>query len=109
MNTKTIKEFMPLGSVVTLLGGTKKIMICGRIQEDKGTDTVYDYSACYYPEGILDPNGLFLFQHEDIDKVYYVGLQDSDEHAFRGFVEQRLSEMGLLEDVRVSEKDSIVN
>ena len=96
MNEKTIKEAMPIGSVVTLLGGTKKIMICGRIQEDMKTGKTYDYSACFYPEGILDPKELFLFQHEDIDKIYYVGLQESEEFAFRSFMEQRLKEMNML-------------
>lgn len=96
MNEKSIKEVLPIGSVVTLQGGTKKIMICGRIQEDKETESVYDYSACYYPEGILDANELFLFQHENIAQIYYVGLQDSDEFAFRSYMEQRLKEMNLL-------------
>ena len=28
-------------------------MICGRIQTKAGDETIYDYSACLYPEGIL--------------------------------------------------------
>lgn len=96
MNEKSIKEVLPLGSVVTLYGGTKKIMICGRIQEDRKTEKLYDYAACYYPEGIIDPNELFLFQHEDIEHVYFVGLQESDEFAFRSFMEQKLHDLNIL-------------
>lgn len=96
MNQETIKEILPIGSVVTLQGGTKKIMIVGRIQEEKATGTSYDYSAVFYPEGILDPNELFLFQHTDIDLIYFVGLQESEEFAFRSFMEQRLKEMNRI-------------
>lgn len=96
MNEKTIQEMLPLGSIVTLHEGTKKVMICGRIQEDVKTGVLYDYCSCYYPEGILSPTELFMFQHEDIDKIYYVGLQDSDEFEFRSFIEQKLKEMKLI-------------
>lgn len=77
---------MPIGTVVTLREGTKKVMICGRVQEDTATNKVYDYCACYYPEGILDPHELFLFNEEDVDIIYYVGMQDSEEFAFRAFL-----------------------
>lgn len=96
MNEKNIKEILPIGSVVVLAGGTKKIMICGRIQEDRKSGKIYDYAACYYPEGILDPNELFLFQHDDIDRVYFLGMQESDEFAFRRFMEQKLNDLKLL-------------
>ena len=49
------KDLLPIGSVVLLKGGDKKIMVCGRIQAKEGENTIYDYSACYYPEGIVDP------------------------------------------------------
>ncbi|HJC37382.1 MAG TPA: DUF4176 domain-containing protein, partial [Candidatus Merdibacter merdavium] len=29
-----MKEYLPIGSVVTLKQGTKKVMICGRIQKE---------------------------------------------------------------------------
>ena len=31
MNKTNLQELLPLGSIVTLKKGTKKIMICGRI------------------------------------------------------------------------------
>lgn len=98
MNKKSIQEVLPLGSVVTLQKGTKKVMIIGRIQVESETQKLYDYSAVLYPEGMLDPSSLYLFQHEDIDKIYHVGMQNSDEFAFRSFMEQRLEEMDLLKD-----------
>lgn len=97
MNKDNMQELLPLGSIVTLHNGTKKIMICGRIQEEAKTKKIYDYAACYYPEGILNPHELFLFQHEDIEGVYFVGMQDSEEFTFRHFLEEKLKEKGLFQ------------
>lgn len=82
-------SFLPLGSVVTLYHGTKKIMIIGRLQIEVNTNTLYDYAACYYPEGVLNPKELFLFNKEDIDQVYYVGMQDQEEFAFLKLLENQ--------------------
>ena len=53
-------------------------------------------SACYYPEGILDPHELFLFMHEDIEQVHFMGMQDADERGFCQFMEERLKELNML-------------
>ena len=39
-----------------------------------------------------------MFNQSEIDYVYYLGLQDGEEFAFRGFMEERLSELNLLEE-----------
>lgn len=41
-----MRELLPLGSVVALYNGTKKLMVIGRIQKAVESDEVYDYSAC---------------------------------------------------------------
>ena len=66
------KNLLPIGSVVLLKGGDKKIMVCGRIQAKEGENTIYDYSACYYPEGIVDPSSMFFFNRDAIDTVYFL-------------------------------------
>jgi len=71
-------EFLPIGSVVLLEGGNKRIMICGRIQAQAGSDIIYDYSACYYPEGIVDPKSMFFFNRDAIETVYFRGYEDQD-------------------------------
>ena len=88
-----MKELLPIGSVVKLKKGTKRIMVCGRIQSKVDDNVIYDYSSCYYPEGIIDPKELFLFNNEDIDVVYFVGLQDSEEFAFRTYINEQLDKM----------------
>lgn len=88
-----MKEYLPIGSIVLLKGGKKRLMICGRVQRKAGGDKLYDYCACYYPEGILDPKELFLFNNEDIDRVYFIGMQDEEEFRFRGFIEEKMKEL----------------
>lgn len=90
-----MKELLPIGSVVLLKDGKKRLMVCGRIQRKVGEEKCYDYCACLFPEGIVSAKDLFLFNNEDIDRVYFVGLQDEEEFRFRGFMEQRLKELGL--------------
>ena len=51
MKKRTLEQILPLGTIVLLKGGNKKIMIIGRCQEDVKTKHQYDYSACFYPEG----------------------------------------------------------
>ena len=89
------KNLLPIGSVVLLKGGDKKIMVCGRIQAKEGENTIYDYSACYYPEGIVDPSSMFFFNRDAIDTVYFLGFQDKDELDFRRNVLDKLGELEI--------------
>lgn len=86
-----MKKYLPIGSVVLLKESQKRIMIVGVKQKQVGSDKIWDYSACLYPEGILDPDKLFLFDNEQIERLYFVGLQDGEGLAFQ----QKLS---LLDD-----------
>ena len=88
------KNLLPTGSVVLLKGGEKRIMICGRIQAKAGDDTIYDYSACYYPEGLVDPSSIFFFNRDAIERVFFIGFQDEEELEFR---KQVLDQIGELE------------
>ncbi len=85
-----MKTFLPIGSVVLLKDAEKRVMICGRVQVDVAADKTYDYSACLYPEGIIDSDQLFMFNNEDIGEVYFIGFQDQEEFAFRQFMSESL-------------------
>lgn len=73
------RELLPIGSVVLLKGGEKRVMVCGRIQTKSGENTIYDYSACFFPEGIIDPKHMYFFNHDAIDRVFFIGFQDPEE------------------------------
>ena len=79
-----MKDLLPIGSVVTLKEGKKKLMIIGRIQENEKTKKLYDYAGCQWPEG---------YKHEDIDCLYYIGLQDIEEFNYRFELDEKLKEM----------------
>lgn len=96
------EEFLPVGSVVLLKGGNKRIMICGRIQAQAGTDVIYDYSACYYPEGIIDTSSMFFFNRDAIETVYYRGYEDQEELDYRSDVLDQLGELEIQDGVIVS-------
>lgn len=95
-------EFLPIGSVVLLKGGNKRIMICGRIQAQAGSDIIYDYSACYYPEGIVDPQYMFFFNRDAIETVYFRGYEDQDELDYRHDVLDQLGELEIRDGMIVS-------
>lgn len=78
-----MQELLPIGSVVVLKEGTKKLMIIGRLQANSKTKNLYDYAGCPWPEGYMDKEHCYVFNHEDIDLLYYLGMQDIEEFNFR--------------------------
>jgi len=65
-------------------------MIVGLRQKQVDADKVWDYSACLFPEGIIDPERLYLFDEEQIERVYFIGMQDGESMEF-------LQKLGSLE------------
>ena len=80
-------KYLPIGSVVLLKNGRKKIMIYGRKQMHVETGEEWDYLACLYPEGNINEEFMYLFNHDQIDKVNYLGYEDEEE---KRFVEENL-------------------
>lgn len=77
-----IRELLPIGSVVRLKEGKKKVMIFGIKQTDKGTNTEYDYIGVVYPEGNLGEELQFFFEHDSIDEVVFRGFEDKERETF---------------------------
>lgn len=90
---KNQEKFLPIGSVVILEGGTKKIMITGfcSISEMDRTQ-VYDYSGCIYPEGYLSSNQICLFNHDQIEKVFFTGYESEEEKEFKKSLEKMVDD-----------------
>ncbi len=83
-----MKDLLPIGSVVTLKKGTKKLMIIGRLQQNVKTKKLYDYAGCLWPEGYMGKEHCYVFNHEDIDILYYLGMQDIEEFNFRNKMDE---------------------
>ena len=76
-----INGLLPIGSVVLLKNSTKRVMIIGVCQ--KLNDVIYDYAGCFYPEGFLSADKNFLFNKDQLDKLYFIGYQDDEQLAFK--------------------------
>jgi hypothetical protein len=72
-------DYLPIGSVVVLKNGTKKLMIYGRKQMQSGIKKIWDYVACLYPEGNLSEKYNVFFNHFEIDNVLFKGYEDDEE------------------------------
>ena len=83
MNQK-YKKYLPIGSVVLLNNGTKRLMVTGFcvVPNDDKTK-IYDYSGCLYPEGMLSSDEVALFNHDQIKQIYALGFSDEEEKNFK--------------------------
>lgn len=77
-----MKEYLPIGTVVVLNKGEKKLMIYGRKQINIKDNVEYDYVSCLYPEGNINKDYMFLFNNEDIKEVIFRGYSNSEEEEF---------------------------
>lgn len=77
------EKYLPIGSVVLINGGTKKVMINGYFcsPADK-KNTIYDYRGCPFPEGIIDSRGVALFNNSDIKEVVHIGYKNDESLDF---------------------------
>ena len=85
MNEQIIGEkFLPVGTVVMLKNGTKRVMINGFCTMDaKHPEKLYDYSGVLFPEGSLSSDQTLLFDHNQIVRVDHLGLEDDEEIEFK--------------------------
>lgn len=78
------EKYLPIGTIVLLKGGRKRAMItgfCSVAQENQ--EKIYDYSGCVYPEGYLSSNQVCLFDHDQIEKIFFIGFEDEEEKTFK--------------------------
>ena len=47
---------------------------------DEKDKKMYDYGGCRYPEGVMDSNTGIGFNHDDIEKIVHLGLEDDEEY-----------------------------
>ena len=78
------EKYLPIGTVVLLKGGSKRVMITGFCSVDGNeSDVIYDYNGCVYPEGYLSSDQTCLFNHDQIEQVINMGLVDEEEKEFK--------------------------
>ncbi len=73
------EKYLPIGTVVLLKDAKKRVMITGFVAKGKETgDKMFDYMGCLYPEGVISSEQNLLFDHGQIDKIYYIGYVDNE-------------------------------
>lgn len=81
------KELLPIGSVVLLQDGTKKLMIMGI--KPVLNEKIYDYIGVLYPEGFIGSDkGNFLFNHSDINDIAFVGYSNPEREKYFDALEE---------------------
>ena len=81
-----LRKYLPIGTVILLKDAKKRLMITGfcATSNKDGENKRYDYCGVVYPEGVLSVNKTFLFDHNQIAKVYHLGLyKDEEEKIFK--------------------------
>ena len=76
----------PIGTVVLLKDSTKRLMISGVCQFAEtadGTQKFYEYCGVVFPEGYLSAEENYLFNADQIEKVFFIGDQDAESLAFK--------------------------
>ena len=87
------EKFLPVGTVVILKGGKKRLMVTGFCMLDKNNNNkMYDYSGCLYPEGMVSSDQTALFDHSQIEKIFYMGLVDEEEKLFKAKLKEALNQ-----------------
>lgn len=77
-----VKDLLPIGSIILLKGGKKRMMVFGVKQTKSDTGEMFDYIGVIYPEGNIGQQGQFLFNHDDIEKIFFRGYDDEERAIF---------------------------
>lgn len=89
-------ELLPIGSVVLLKGGVRKLAIIGvKPVRPEEPERVYDYLGVLYPEGYLGGKSCFLFNHSDINDIIYFGYDNPERKAFLQYMEQAAQDRAI--------------
>ena len=93
MNQK-YEKYLPIGSVVLLENGTKRVMITGfAIKAKEMPSKIFDYVGCLYPEGIVSTDKNLVFDHSQIKQIYAIGYSDEEEKKFKEKLKEEIEKI----------------
>ena len=83
------QKYLPIGSVCTLKGKNKKVMITGYYSvEFNGNLKINDYCGCVFPEGMLLPEQNCTFNHSDIEQINFLGFENNEYQTFKKLLDK---------------------
>lgn len=85
-----LNKLLPVGSVVQLQNGKKKIVIIGILPTKmiEEAQITYDYIGVPYPEGFLGFDSVLLFFHSSIEQVIFEGYDNQERKQFLQIVQR---------------------
>lgn len=81
-------NLLPIGSVVAIPYIQQALMIYGRGQHQGESGKKWDYVACPYPQGHISEETNVFFNHEQIEKVIFKGLETDGEVELRKLLDE---------------------
>lgn len=99
-----VRDLLPIGSIVLLKNGEKRLMITGIMQGEivglfRKIKT-YDYIGVIYPEGYIDDTMRYLFNHDDIVNVLFRGFEDEERIKFISDLAKEIEEQWIYKKKR---------
>lgn len=78
------ERFLPIGTIVILKNGKRKVMITSYLIISGGKDKekeqkMFDYGGCPYPAGIIESSYAVGFNHDQIETVVHMGHVDEEQ------------------------------
>ena len=100
-------DYLPIGSVVLLEDGEKKLMITGFCTiPEESPDEVYDYCGCLFPEGVVSSDEIYVFDHDQIQDVLFVGYENEEQKEFKKELIENINEMYSDEETEEEEEEN---
>lgn len=75
-------DWLPAGSVVRLRGGDRPVVVCGHMQREGASGTLWDYLAYPWPECRADAGRDWFFDAADVDAVLFAGYEGDGWDAY---------------------------
>lgn len=100
MNTE---KYLPIGTVCLLKNAKKRVMVTGFAAKGKETgDKMFDYIGCLYPEGVISSDKNLLFNHDQIDKIFYMGYVDDEQKELMNKLKSYLDKTADIDNIAMS-------
>lgn len=106
------EKYLPIGTVVLLKNAKKKVMITGFCTVPNSEPNVmFDYSGCMYPEGFVSNTQTALFNHNQIEKIFYIGYESEEENEFKQKLNDVIKTVKMINPkaVQIDDGDSTIN
>ena len=88
------EKYLPIGTVVILQKSERPLMIIGfnPITEKDDEKIEFDYTGCLFPEGVVSQDEAYLFNHDMIEDIIFVGCENEDSKEFFNFLKNNIKE-----------------